>query len=132
METFSRCLKQRTWAIPVTSLVALKVLPFDLVLALDHIFSAKDVARPIPLVLFFGESDGNEVELLCTGPFCMYPNSLMGDARVPNSKLLSGGVTAAAESSDEISDEVELLWRAGCPLVVPGREMLPRRLKLAI
>jgi len=92
----------------VRSLAVLRVLPLDFVLALDHIFSANDVALPILPVLFFGDNDGKDVALLCTWS-CMYPNSLTGEVRVPNSQVLSGGVTAAVESSEEISDDVELL-----------------------
>ncbi len=109
----------------VRALFELKTLPFDFVLARDHIFSANEAALPTLPALFLGESEGNEKESSCAcreSPFV--------DVSLPNSSALSGGVTMRFESSEEISDEVELLCRKATSGEVPMSEMLPNLLKL--
>jgi len=105
----------------VSALFELKTLPFDFVLARDHIFSANDAALPTLLTLFLGESEGKEKEssLACR-------DSSVG-VTVPNSSILSGGVMMRFESS---ADEVELLCRKAVSGDVPISEMLPNLLKL--
>jgi hypothetical protein len=105
------------------------VLPLDFVLALDHTLSANDEALVILCILLFGEIDGK----LVVDPLSeIRPNSLTGelDFFVRNSRLfrlVTGGVTTGALSSDDIDS----LCRVGWPCTVLGREMLPNLRKPA-
>lgn len=110
--------------LPVFSLVELRPLPFDLVRDLENIFSAKEVARPIPPTFLgdLGERDGNAIRFDPVRP------RLSLELR-PNSRAWSGGVATAVESSDDISDEVDTLYLVDMsgPL---DFDILPKRLKL--
>lgn len=110
-------------------LFVLNVLPPDFVLALDQIFSANDAARLILPVLFLGDNDGHDIPFPVPFPIC--PNSLRGVTSAENSVLWSGGVAAGAESSDETSEDMEILCLAGPFPSFDDRETLPSLRKLA-
>jgi len=102
---------------------ALVVLTVDLDLP-RHIFSANAAALPTPPPLFFGDNDGHGTPDACP--------DLVLDPEVLGSKPLSGGVARGAESSDDISDDVDAL-RRGCVLLDPVSERveLANRRRLA-
>jgi hypothetical protein len=89
-------------------LCVLKVLAPLLVLVRDQIFPAKVAALNIVSFPFFCGEPCHDIS--------EFPIPFLAFTVSPNSVATSGGVTAAGEdSSDEISEEVEILFLASLP-----------------
>ena len=103
---------------------ALVVLMVDLDLP-RHIFSANAAALPILPPFFFGDKDGH-------GTPDAWWLELALDPEAAESMPLSGGVARGAESSEDISDDVDAL-RRGWVLLDPVNERveLANRRRLA-